>query len=96
MVAKSGGGSAHRVFLHLPRRVGTFVVASLAAGAALIVAGAPAASAATPGDHSHDPSGEDHCADTAGDLLECLGVKGHGAEKVRIRTIGVDIELDDC
>ena len=49
--------SAHRVFLHLPRRVGTFVVASLAAGAALIVAGAPAASAATPGDHSHDPIG---------------------------------------
>src|SRR4051812_16396582 len=48
--------SAHRIPLHLPRRVGA-ILATVAAGTALAVAGAPSASAAPAADHSHDPIG---------------------------------------
>lgn len=45
--------------------------------------------------HGRDDCG-DRCADTAEDLLRCLHVPGHHVDRVRVRTIGVDIDIDHC
>ena len=40
--------------------------------------------------------GEDRCRGAARDLLRCLDLPGHHVSGVRLRRVGVDIELDDC
>ncbi|MAT05489.1 MAG: hypothetical protein CL424_10655 [Acidimicrobiaceae bacterium] len=39
---------------------------------------------------------DDPCADTAEDLLRCMQLPGHRVDRVRVRTIGVDIDIDNC
>jgi hypothetical protein len=43
-----------------------------------------------------DPGCAEPCTDLAQDLLRCLHLPGHDVDKVRVRRIGVDIEVGDC
>lgn len=51
-------------------------------------------------DHDHDHGdcgcGSDKCKGAAKGLLRCLDLPGDSVSRVRLRRVGVDIELDDC
>ena len=44
----------------------------------------------------HGSDCDDECGDVAEDLLRCLNLPGHKVDRVKVRRIGVDINIDDC
>lgn len=43
-----------------------------------------------------DDDCDEPCVDAASDLLRCLHLQGHDVDKVRVRRIGIDIEVNGC
>jgi hypothetical protein len=58
----------------------------------------PTSAEALPQPHGpgHGSDCDDACGDVAEDLLRCLNLPGHKVDRVKVRRIGVDINIDDC
>jgi hypothetical protein len=49
-----------------------------------------------PTGHGKGGACDDPCAEAAEDLLRCLHLPGRHVDRVRVRTIGVDLDIDRC